>query len=228
MHYFVNGEGMHGTGLCVHCRVVMYSGGAELDMRGRCSAGQKVLACLIIRLALAETFCLNCGILALDEPTTNLDADNSASLADALRCAMLQRNVIAKQRIPLCAGGLWHLLSVVCDGIRSVVVCPMHCTCRFMNSYRFMQEYVDALLEWSHEITIPCLSVVIIVPVTSTFAMGSTQVPFDTCASTVNCKKNLAVLPSMMIFHKYFCMKCNIVPALRGMVSQSNPSSSRR
>lgn len=55
-------------------RVVMYCGGAELDMRGRCSAGQKVLACLIIRLALAETFCLNCGILALDEPTTNLDA----------------------------------------------------------------------------------------------------------------------------------------------------------
>ena len=34
----------------------------------------QVLACLIIRLALAETFCLNCGILALDEPTTNLDA----------------------------------------------------------------------------------------------------------------------------------------------------------
>jgi len=57
-----------------HRRVVMYSGGAELEMRGRCSAGQKVLACLIIRLALAETFCLNCGILALDEPTTNLDA----------------------------------------------------------------------------------------------------------------------------------------------------------
>jgi hypothetical protein len=56
------------------CRVVMVNGGVELDMRGRCSAGQKVLACLIIRLALAETFCLNCGILALDEPTTNLDA----------------------------------------------------------------------------------------------------------------------------------------------------------
>jgi len=44
-----------------------------------------VLACLIIRLALAETFCLNCGILALDEPTTNLDAANAASLASALR-----------------------------------------------------------------------------------------------------------------------------------------------
>ena len=52
----------------------MDNGGVELDMRGRCSAGQKVLACLVIRLALAETFCLNCGILALDEPTTNLDA----------------------------------------------------------------------------------------------------------------------------------------------------------
>ena len=38
-----------------HCpaRVVMVNGGVEMDMRGRCSAGQKVLACLIIRLALA-------------------------------------------------------------------------------------------------------------------------------------------------------------------------------
>ena len=44
----------------------------------------QVLASLIIRLALAETFCLNCGILALDEPTTNLDSPNSESLAGAL------------------------------------------------------------------------------------------------------------------------------------------------
>jgi DNA repair protein RAD50 len=72
-------------------RVVMACGGAELDMRGRCSAGQKVLACLIIRLALAETFCLHCGILALDEPTTNLDADNAGSLAEALRAVMAAR-----------------------------------------------------------------------------------------------------------------------------------------
>ena len=72
-------------------RVVMYVGGAELDMRGRCSAGQKVLSCLIIRLALAENFCLNCGVLALDEPTTNLDADNSASLAEALKSLMVAR-----------------------------------------------------------------------------------------------------------------------------------------
>ncbi|XP_034260443.1 DNA repair protein RAD50 [Pantherophis guttatus] len=65
-------------------RVVMTKGDTALDMRGRCSAGQKVLASLIIRLALAESFCLNCGILALDEPTTNLDRENIESLAHAL------------------------------------------------------------------------------------------------------------------------------------------------
>ena len=31
-----------------------------------------------------ETFCTNCGILALDEPTTNLDAENIEGLATAL------------------------------------------------------------------------------------------------------------------------------------------------
>jgi len=62
----------------------MMKGETALDMRGRCSAGQKVLASIIIRLALAETFGLNCGFLALDEPTTNLDSDNIQSLAEAL------------------------------------------------------------------------------------------------------------------------------------------------
>jgi DNA repair protein RAD50 len=65
-------------------RVVMTKGEAELDMRGRCSAGQKVLASIVIRLALAETFCVNTGILALDEPTTNLDGPNKSGLARAL------------------------------------------------------------------------------------------------------------------------------------------------
>ena len=55
-----------------------------MEMRGRCSAGQKVLACLVVRMALAETFCVNCGLLALDEPTTNLDVANKKGLARAL------------------------------------------------------------------------------------------------------------------------------------------------
>ena len=65
-------------------RVCMVKQGAELDMRGRCSAGQKVLASIIIRLALAECFGTNCGLIALDEPTTNLDRDNVRSLAESL------------------------------------------------------------------------------------------------------------------------------------------------
>ena len=51
---------------------------------GNCVLKFQVLASLIIRLALAETFCLNCGILTLDEPTTNLDEDNNESLANQL------------------------------------------------------------------------------------------------------------------------------------------------
>ena len=65
-------------------RVVMVKESSELDMRGRCSAGQKVLASILIRLALAECFGANCGMIALDEPTTNLDAENAEALAAAL------------------------------------------------------------------------------------------------------------------------------------------------
>lgn len=35
----------------------------EMDMRGRCSAGQKMLASIIIRLALSDSFAQDCGIL---------------------------------------------------------------------------------------------------------------------------------------------------------------------
>ena len=72
-------------------RVVMKQGDAELDMRGRCSAGQKVLACLLIRLALADTFCLRCGLLALDEPTTNLDHGNIKAFARQLNFIIEKR-----------------------------------------------------------------------------------------------------------------------------------------
>ena len=77
----------------------MMKGDHELDMRGRCSAGQRVLACIIIRLALAETFATACGVMALDEPTTNLDEENSESLANAL----------AKY----CYSDIWHLLFIL-------------------------------------------------------------------------------------------------------------------
>jgi DNA repair protein RAD50 len=65
-------------------RVVMVKQDTEMDMRGRCSAGQKVLACIVIRLALAECFGTNCGLIALDEPTTNLDQQNIKGLAESL------------------------------------------------------------------------------------------------------------------------------------------------
>ncbi|KAI8898254.1 hypothetical protein BC833DRAFT_620511 [Globomyces pollinis-pini] len=77
-------EGGTGARRSYNYRVVMVRGDVEMDLRGRCSAGQRVLASIIIRLALAETFCLNCGILALDEPTTNLDTENIESLANGL------------------------------------------------------------------------------------------------------------------------------------------------
>lgn len=65
-------------------RVVQVKNDVEIDMKGRCSAGQKVLASLVIRIALAEILSINCGILALDEPTTNLDRENIDSLGEAL------------------------------------------------------------------------------------------------------------------------------------------------
>lgn len=73
-----------GRGRNYNYRVVMVKGGTVLDMRGRCSAGQKVLASLVVRIALSQAFCCDCGILALDEPTTNLDSENIYSLGQAL------------------------------------------------------------------------------------------------------------------------------------------------
>lgn len=65
-------------------RVVLVKQNTEMDMRGRCSAGQKVLASIVIRLALAECFGTNCGLIALDEPTTNLDQQNIKGLAESI------------------------------------------------------------------------------------------------------------------------------------------------
>jgi DNA repair protein RAD50 len=49
------------------------------------------LASLIIRLALSETFSTGCGIIALDEPTTNLDIENISSLARSLQIIINER-----------------------------------------------------------------------------------------------------------------------------------------
>ncbi|KAJ8027803.1 DNA repair protein rad50 [Holothuria leucospilota] len=66
-------------------RVEMVKGRKRMNMRERCSMGQKVLASLIIRIALARIFGGSCGVLALDEPTTNLDEANVKALAKALK-----------------------------------------------------------------------------------------------------------------------------------------------
>mmetsp|Transcript_19107 Transcript_19107/g.34773 ORF Transcript_19107/g.34773 Transcript_19107/m.34773 type:complete len:894 (-) Transcript_19107:2389-5070(-) len=55
-----------------------------MDMKGRCSAGQKMLASILLRVALAQAFSADCGVLALDEPTMNLDRENAAGLAEVL------------------------------------------------------------------------------------------------------------------------------------------------
>lgn len=74
--------------------VIMVVDQVEIEMRDRCSAGQKVwmsrqhwiywlfhmLASMLIRIALAEVFGGNCPILALDEPTTNLDVNKVTSV----------------------------------------------------------------------------------------------------------------------------------------------------
>ena len=43
------------------------------------------MASIVIRLALAEFFGSNCGVFALDEPTTHLDEVNSEALASFLK-----------------------------------------------------------------------------------------------------------------------------------------------
>uniref|UniRef100_A0AAF5HZX9 Rad50/SbcC-type AAA domain-containing protein n=2 Tax=Strongyloides stercoralis TaxID=6248 RepID=A0AAF5HZX9_STRER len=64
--------------------VVMVVDGNEIEMRDRCSAGQKMLASILIRIALCEVFCHQCPIIALDEPTTNLDVNKVENISEML------------------------------------------------------------------------------------------------------------------------------------------------
>ena len=55
--------------------------------RGRCSTGQKAIACIVIRLALSQAFCTNkgaCRVFALDEPTTSLDRKTIKSFCHSI------------------------------------------------------------------------------------------------------------------------------------------------
>jgi DNA repair protein RAD50 len=61
-------------------RVVMVKQDVEMDMRGRCSAGQKVLASIIIRLALAECFGVQCGVCYPFQVSLNLLTSPESSL----------------------------------------------------------------------------------------------------------------------------------------------------
>jgi DNA repair protein RAD50 len=63
---------------------MMQKNGQLIEMKGRCSMGQKVLASIIIRMALAEAFSASTHILALDEPTTNLDRTHIENLSQSL------------------------------------------------------------------------------------------------------------------------------------------------
>lgn len=72
-------------------RLVMVKNGVELDMRGRSSAGQKMIASILFKIALADSFSNGCNILALDEPTTNLDKENIESLAQTLLLIIKER-----------------------------------------------------------------------------------------------------------------------------------------
>ena len=59
----------------------------EDELRGRCSTGQKAIACIVIRLALSQAFCTNkgaCRVFALDEPTTSLDRSTIKSFCHSV------------------------------------------------------------------------------------------------------------------------------------------------
>ncbi|KAI4292622.1 DNA repair protein RAD50 [Pancytospora philotis] len=71
--------------------VVMVKNGAKMEMRGRCSAGQKMIASILIRLAMTDSFSSSCRILALDEPTTNLDRANIESFAATITRLIRER-----------------------------------------------------------------------------------------------------------------------------------------
>lgn len=65
-------------------KICFKSRNSEIDMRGRCSSGQRMMASLVVRIALAQAFSCGYSVIALDEPTTNMDSSNSEGLAECI------------------------------------------------------------------------------------------------------------------------------------------------
>ncbi|OMJ81185.1 hypothetical protein SteCoe_18411 [Stentor coeruleus] len=65
-------------------KICFKSRNSEIDMRGRCSSGQRMMASLVVRIALAQAFSCGFSVIALDEPTTNMDSSNSEGLAECI------------------------------------------------------------------------------------------------------------------------------------------------
>ena len=111
--------------------------GVHIDMRLNSSAGQRVLASLLIRLALAEAFCDQCAIMALDEPTTNLDKENIEGLADALSDFIAHRTGTHYTLYTVhCTLYTVHavysiqciLYTIIHCTVYTIQVCTIHCT----------------------------------------------------------------------------------------------------
>ncbi len=51
-----------------------------------------MLVSILLRLAICETMCAECGFMALDEPTIFLDRDHVDCLADALSSLVEMRS----------------------------------------------------------------------------------------------------------------------------------------
>lgn len=71
--------------------IAMRKKGVRMKMREKSSAGQKALASIILRMVLAELFVKDFAFIALDEPTSNLDAANVLSLARAIASYVKRR-----------------------------------------------------------------------------------------------------------------------------------------
>lgn len=112
----IESDGEKVGGRSYNYRVCMMKDSVQMDMRGRCSAGQKVLASIIIRLALADSFATNCRFMALDEPTLCLDAETVQALAKALGDLIAERKnmqLIIVTHDP----GFVDMLSASCSGL---------------------------------------------------------------------------------------------------------------